>query len=261
MSGVTQQEPTAEEVKALPYNFENLVVYVNDDLTTHRTLYTTWNEQDVRKLPNQQWQFEHSTDDITADDWEKHYPSRVHITVTSYHYLEGTYDDKYIHWSKSQARWVYRNNKPVEFKVRTPTPEAITPEDEDSGGEEAVTAILERTEHTLVAATSALSSLTPERTPTPLAVPGTLPVTPVASTSWGSFLPTPTSGRQPRKNRNLYQVHPLPVLPYPVEPPPLEWCNPPLLEDKWLTPHQSPAGHTQKHLQEMQRTQKTSGQP
>jgi hypothetical protein len=193
MSSVTQQDPTEEEIKTLPYDFINLIIYVDDELTTHRTLYASWNKRDVRKLPNQPWQFEHSTEDITADDWEEYYPGRVHVTVTSYHYLEGTYDNKYVCWSKSQACWVYKNNKPVEFKPKTPTPEAVTPEDKDSGGEEAVTAILERTEHTLVAATSALSSLTPERTPTPLAVPGTLPVTPVASTSWASFLPTPFS--------------------------------------------------------------------
>src|SRR6202000_409508 len=108
------------------------------------------------------------------------------VHVTNHHNLEGTFDDKYVRWSKSQNSWVYRNNRPVHF----PPPVSS---DSESGDEGAVTAILERTEQTLVAATSALSSLTPEKTPTPRTVPGALPDTPVASTSWGQYFPTPLS--------------------------------------------------------------------
>ena len=183
MSTVPKVNPTEEELTNLPYNFTDLVIYEEGN---QRVAYTVWNDRDVTKLHQKPWQFEHSSEVITRDDWEQFYPGHSRVHVTNHRSLEGTFDNKYVRWSKSQNSWVYRNNRPVHF----PPPE---PSDSESGDEGAVTAILERTKQTLVAATSALSSLTPERTPTPQTVPGALPDTPVASSSWGQYFPTPLS--------------------------------------------------------------------
>ena len=183
MSTVPTVTPTEEELKNLPYDFTDLVIYQESG---QRVAYAVWNDRDVTKPHGKPWQFEHSGEVITRDDWEQFYPNHSRVHVTNHHSLEGTFDTKYVWWSKSQNSWVYGNNKPVHF----PPPVSS---DSESGDEGAVTAILERTEQTLVAATSVLSGLTPERTPTPRTVPGALPDTPIASTSWGQYFPTPLS--------------------------------------------------------------------
>jgi hypothetical protein len=81
--------------------------------------------------------FEDNLKDITAEDWEEHYPGRTHVTVTDHHSLKGFYNDKAVRWSKTQTCWVYGNNKPVEFPTESP---------DDSSDEGAVTAILAKTE-------------------------------------------------------------------------------------------------------------------
>jgi hypothetical protein len=78
MSGATRGEPTKEELDALPFDFTNLDVYFDDDLPTNRIQYASWHGREVRKPFNKPWIFEDDLQDIKAEDWEEHYPGRIH---------------------------------------------------------------------------------------------------------------------------------------------------------------------------------------
>ena len=95
MSTVPTVTPTEEELNNLPYDFTDLVIYQESG---QRVAYAVWNDRDVTKPHGKPWQFEHSGEIITRDDWEQFYPNHSRVHVTNHHNLEGTFDDKYVRW-------------------------------------------------------------------------------------------------------------------------------------------------------------------
>ena len=153
------------ELALLPYGFEPLEVLVNknnaDDVAFTAKWRTLQVATDHLRKPWNIIKQDKSIELITQNNhWELVHPGIKHITVTDWKTLTGTFQDKAVHWSKTNNTFLYDNNRRVHF------PQKPDEEEEVSQLLESSTQILERTK----------TKLTPETTPAH--VPGALPETP-----------------------------------------------------------------------------------
>ena len=65
MSTVPTVSPTEEELRNLPYDFTDLVIYQGGP---QLIAYAVWNDRDVKKPSGKPWIFEHSGETISRDD-------------------------------------------------------------------------------------------------------------------------------------------------------------------------------------------------
>jgi Retrotransposon gag protein/Zinc knuckle len=234
--------PNDEELRDLPFDFTNLEVYQADD---SRTLYADWIAGEfndpVQKQPNREWEFYEHDEPIEPRHWEERYPGFQYLEQVEYPHLRGQFQGKAVHWSRDQARWIYNNNRAVNFnappsrtstKPPSPAPQESSSseedeeseksnntsgnenpsdkEDDNASAEEAlVSELLDRTKDVLEAATSSLRQQSAP--PTPQTIPGGLPTTPVPSTSWANLLPTPASNPQTDVPPRIPSRQPTPI--------------------------------------------------
>jgi hypothetical protein len=169
---MTERPLTNEESYNLPFDFIN-AVYIPPDVGETNGLYEAqWHGHSVYTTNlAEPWAYSAGYAIIPVSDWEKYYPnlSRLHVTAFTDPF-EATYQGKSVRWSRSQASWVYQNNRPVVF-------DTLSEEQEVSAALESSIATLTRATETLESTrpipgdfttTLPRNSPTPERSHTPV---------------------------------------------------------------------------------------------
>ena len=176
-----------------------------------------WGEKEVTSTTGRNlWTFTDTVKEISEDDLEQAFPGIKLLDNVNYTELKGFYQNKRVRWSRSNKRWQYNNNAPVQFPdVESEEENVQEPPDDDTEQAE-VSQLLESTTQTVTALLSRVS--TPQTPGTPQTVPGALPSTPGPSSQ--SIYPTPLTPAPfrnpvlpPRPPQSTVQVQPVVVPP------------------------------------------------
>ena len=224
---------TPQEENRVPIDYFEATYSFND-----KRINAKWQEHQVHSSNGDfPWYFTNTGKSVSVDDYTRVYPHLRELQDFQYHSLTGQYQGKDVCWDFNNRRWIYRNNKPVQFIAETPQepPEETQEEEPEEPEEEEPPQDAPRTPSTprsseeeeasqesgdqaevsqlLESATQAVTALITQvsRPQTPQTVPGGLPVTP-AQLLPQSSLPTPR-----------LTLHPLPQTVPPVRvitPPP-----------------------------------------
>ena len=164
----TYRAPTQDEVDELPFDFTDLEPYqFSDSLVT----YAKFQGRNLVRINRNPWTYDDGDKEVfSAHSCEPFYPGITKVEVANWHTLEGFYQDKFVRWSRSQSKWIYKNHHPVAFTSEPPLEEE----------EAQVSEILERAEVALTTATTSLQRLTPDPTPEAGPSTSTRPATPTA---------------------------------------------------------------------------------
>jgi Retrotransposon gag protein len=184
---------TPKELEKLPYEFTPGQVLTKQDDEDFISYTAQWGNRPVVSPSSiGPWSFLNQDDSlelITPHHWERKYHGISNINITDWHILRGFYQGKYVQWSKNQDRFIYDNNRPVDFSKAT-----------TSGDEAEVSELLEAS---LQSVERTRSRLTPEAslpgafetpdtpTPAPSSSKGKTPATLVPSRSTQQQQPTP----------------------------------------------------------------------
>jgi hypothetical protein len=119
----TVEPATADDLRCLPYGFQDLDVFHNNE-TDEWSYYAKWEGESVSSHhPIGPWFFEDKDWEITKEDWNALYPGYEHITKYSYlggkiynaklkeYQLGGTFGGKSVLWSNTLRKWVYTSEK------------------------------------------------------------------------------------------------------------------------------------------------------
>jgi hypothetical protein len=218
-----RRDLTEEEERYRPIYFTNPYFSLTDYL-----VHAFWLEQEITSLDgNFPWTFKETNKPITTSDLENAYPNLDKVTNVDYIFLDGTYHDKKVTLNFQTNRWIYRNNKEVQFsdsedETSDQEPSHDPPEQPDSDNEQAeVSQILESATQTVASLITRISR--PQTPQTPQYLPGALPNTPGPSSR--TAYPTPS----PFKVPGLPQT---PVTPQPTS------SSPPVITVATATPAQ-----------------------
>ena len=170
--------------------------------------YCTWHEHLIYTTETPEefstWLYAENDKEID-DDFEKYYPNFDDVEDFNFLTFTGTYLSKKVRWSRSQHRWVYLNNRPVDFT-----------EEKTSDEEGQVSALLERAVTAVASATASVTGTPRAQTPSQpsFSLPGGFLDTPGAGPSATSHLPTPQSLLVQARDEEA----PTPLVPRPQSP-------------------------------------------
>jgi len=251
----TKYDLTAQELTHLPYTSkESFATNVRGD----RILFAKFGSEAIySRGVGHSWKYEDGRETVEETHFKASFVD--YGLVSNLDYLTGTaeFRGKEIKYDKRNNRWLYLNNRPVNFQ--TPSQSNTPAEEEDTVR---VEELLETTERTIVAATQKLSLGRPSRPPTPqtssvfgqtrpaAALPGSFPTTkgkqraPSTGIVAGPSFSAPDLSAPPVQTSSTPPSSAPPPAPVPRQaPPPPSGGNPPPAPVQRQAPPPPPGGN------------------
>lgn len=153
----TRLSPTTREQDHCYASFTDWFVTLYQ---TERVIFALWDNRIFYSHGHgRSWRSNNDSKVIDPKEFIASFPHQDKLTNLDPHKGTALFDGKQLKWNKKGQHWTYNNNFSVDFDKETHSSADYTPEPEEDNDTAKVAELLQRTEHTVTAATEKLQQL------------------------------------------------------------------------------------------------------